>query len=147
MIVVVAVGCRPPAPETASAAPGAPFVSMSREVCFGECPIYRIAVYRDGTVRYEGEAYVARRGRYTGTVSEAQIRELDALFTDHRFFGLADAYTHADWTDYPSVKLGYVSPDGRAKVVDHYHGDVSAPLVLAILENGVDRIVGVERWV
>jgi hypothetical protein len=145
--VVAVVACRPPPPGDADGTPGAPFVSLQREVCFGECPIYRIAAYRDGEVRYEGEDFVEVRGRYIGRITEAQIRELDELFVEYRFFAMKDAYVHADWTDMPTVKVGYVAPDGRWKFVEHYHGDESAPQDLTVIEANVDRILDARRWV
>jgi hypothetical protein len=146
-ILLLAAACRPPPPELAAAAPGAPFVSLERQECLGDCPVYRVSAYRDGSVRYEGDLHVERRGRYTGRISAAQIRELDELFAARGFFALADAYSHIDWTCQPGTVLGYVSPDGRAKTIDHYYGDTKAPMVLVELEHAVDRAVDVEKWV
>lgn len=147
LMALALAACRPPPPGEATGAPEGPFVSLERQECFGECPVYRIAAYRDGEVRFAGERYVAFRGRYIGRLDAAQIKQLDETFADFRFLDLAERYVHQDWTDMETVKLGYVAPDGRTRFVEHYHGDESAPRALAVLETNVDLILRSRRWV
>ncbi len=37
------------------------FISFERGLCFGTCPVYRISLHGDGTVRYDGKDHVRVR--------------------------------------------------------------------------------------
>jgi hypothetical protein len=103
-------------------------------------------VYRDGVVDYAGEAFVKHKGAMTGHVGPDVIAAIDQLFHDAHYFELADAYTHEDATDSPTVTTSY-RDGGRVKTIPHYYGDMHAPEVLATVEDGLDRLVHVEQWI
>ena len=56
--------------------------TIDRTGCFGWCPIYKLTVFRDGTVEYSGERFVKTTGAATWTVTPAEIAAIDALFAD-----------------------------------------------------------------
>jgi hypothetical protein len=120
--------------------------TLERTTCYGTCPAYRLAVYRDGVVQYTGEHYVEVQGAAIGHLSQGQLAALDQLFADTRYFDLQDKYMSYDITDLATAVTSY-QVGARAKQVDHYHGDASAPPALEQLEAGIDRIVGTERWI
>jgi hypothetical protein len=120
--------------------------SISRTACFGWCPVYTLTVYRDGAVEYDGEDYVKTKGHATGTLPPETLGALDDLFQKHDYFALQDKYTSYDATDAPSVTTSYASA-GRTKKIEHYLGDMHAPKVLGEIEDGFDKIVGIERWI
>ena len=37
-------------------------ITLERTACFGTCPIYKLTVYGDGRVEYEGERFVTVTG-------------------------------------------------------------------------------------
>lgn len=120
--------------------------TLERTACFGSCPIYKVTVYRDGTVEYHGEQFVKVHGDASGQIGPADVTQLEQLFTDAHYFDLKDAYTDYDVTDNPSAKTSY-SAGGKTKTIDHYYGDRDAPGVLATIEDGIDHIVHIEQWI
>jgi hypothetical protein len=105
-----------------------------------------VQVFRDGTVEYDGEYHVQVVGHASGHLDDNELAALDDLFIRNGYLALDSSYESEDATDMPSVFTSY-SPGGCMKSVAHYHGDVSAPLVLREIENGIDSIVHAERWV
>lgn len=120
--------------------------SIERTACFGTCPMYRLTVYRDGTLEYEGEQFVKLTGKHTDTISPEQVAELDRLFAANGYFDLKDAYDDASVTDMPSCHTAYAQ-GGRTKTIRHYLGDMGAPEALGRIEDGFDAIVHVENWI
>jgi hypothetical protein len=139
----------PPPISNSGGTPGGghePLASIERTACFGWCPIYKLTVYRDGSIEYEGEDYVKIKGKATGRIGADQLSALDDLFQKNGYLALHDKYTDYSVTDMPSVNTSY-SSGGQTKRIEHYLGDEHAPKELGAVEEGIDRIVHVEQWI
>jgi hypothetical protein len=123
-----------------------PMATIERTDCLGWCPVYKLTVYRDGAVEYEGDRWVKTRGKATGTLPPETIGALDELFQSRGYLQLADKYTDYEVTDAPSVNTSY-SFGGKTKRIEHYLGDGHAPKALGEVEDGFDRIVHIEQWI
>ena len=44
-------------------------IMLERWGCFGTCPVYKLSISGDGSVVYQGKAYVSSRGVHKGRVS------------------------------------------------------------------------------
>ena len=142
-VVVISAGCgQPPTPDNMSDV----VVTLERGPCFGACPVYRLTVYGDGRVSYEGIRFVRIEGTRTATISEDNVRQLIAEFYAIDYFSLHDEYTHADATDMPSATTS-ITIGGKTKTIIHYHGDFSTPDELTALEDKIDEIVSTRQWV
>src|SRR5262249_33975606 len=74
--------------------------AIQRRGCLGECPVYRVAVYRDGYVHYTGEACVRTVGDAVGHIDPDRLSALEqrlALLPSFR-----DSYMSYDVTDGPT---------------------------------------------
>lgn len=128
-------------------------ITLERTVCFGTCPHYKLTIFSDGLVSYEGIEYVKTVGKATGRISRAKLNALVAEFSRINYFNLADSYTPGDktcpqsWTDMPSANTS-LTWQGRTKSVNHYHGCRGASVLdqLTELENKIDEAVNVKRW-
>ena len=120
-------------------------VTLERTACFGVCPVYKLTIYGDGRVVYEGIRFVRVEGTITTTISEDEIRQLIAEFQKIDYFSLKDSYEEHNATDMPSAFTS-LTVDGKTKTVRHYHGDLSAPQKLTELENKIDQIVDSDQW-
>ncbi|MDQ2810154.1 MAG: DUF6438 domain-containing protein [Chloroflexota bacterium] len=120
-------------------------LALNRTPCFGACPSYRVTVYGNGVVVWEGDQYVALPGAHISVISLDQVRELVAAFTKADYFALDNSYT-----DYRVTDMAYIntlfSRGGKTKTVQHYLGDRTAPSKLAILEAQIDGIIGTAPW-
>ena len=54
-----------------------PVIEMNKGACFGQCPIYRLSLYSDGTVLYEGLRFTDRVGIYSRNLTSSEQRTLD----------------------------------------------------------------------
>ena len=155
LLLLAACGAAAPAPAAPAIANTTPktatpphelVATLERQACYGWCPIYKLAIYRDGEVEYHGEQFVKVRGDAKGHLSADQLAALERLFEDAHYFTLADSYEHEDVTDNPTTITSY-HQGARSKEIKHYHGDRKAPEALSTLEDGIDHAVGIEQWI
>jgi len=149
-------------PAVQTTAPKETVITLERSQCFGTCPSYKLTVYGDGPVVYEGRKFVKVEGTVNDSVTQEQLKQLVAEFERADYFSLRDTYFDATdgcpvyVTDNPtantSLELG-----GRKKTVRHYYGcrekdeDRTVggiyPKKLYDLESKIDEIVNTARWV
>ncbi|HEX7504741.1 MAG TPA: DUF6438 domain-containing protein [Syntrophales bacterium] len=120
-------------------------ISIERGPCFGSCPVYRVTMYGDGTVRYDGKDHVRVRGSQTAIIASDKVKQLADEIEKIGFFSLRDSYTEVSVTDAPTVVL-YVAVDGKKKQMKHYLGDFKAPKTLETIETRIDEVAGTGRW-
>jgi len=156
LVAVLAAACGgasapPPALSNTASGPAAaahePLATIERTACFGWCPVYKVTIFRDGALDYEGKRYVRTKGPASGHLSPEQIAALDALFQNSRYLDFKDAYQEHSMTDSPSTYTSYTPAGGKPKSVKHYHGDATAPKQLGAVEDGIDRIIEIEQWI
>jgi hypothetical protein len=142
-----------PADSTAgqSAGPG-DYVTLERGPCFGTCPVYRVTVARSGAVTFDGRRFVADSGTSRDSIPAADADRLFRQLADAGWTGFARRYAMGEpgcgrfATDLPTVVIE-LSLAGVQRRVEHDHGCQDAPEVLNRLEQGIDSVAGVTRWV
>ncbi len=148
-----------PAPTAPAATPGvisntAPaakptreeLATIQRDGCYGWCPIYKLTVFRDGTVEYTGERFVKTTGAATWTITQTEVAAIETLFADAHYGELRDKYLSYDVTDGPSTITSHTR-DGRTKRIEHYSGDQTSPKELVRVEEGLDKLVHIEKHI
>ncbi|MBI1849023.1 MAG: hypothetical protein HYR85_01635 [Planctomycetes bacterium] len=123
------------------------FVRLERTPCYGWCPSYVVTVHRDGRVDYEGRAWVKEIGQRAATLPRETFAKVEAFLTTNRFWELEDAYLRAGATDCPTVIVSAARAGASPKTVRHYTGDGDAPTRLVDVEDGLDALLGTERWI
>jgi hypothetical protein len=135
-----------PVAEQPSHAPR-PWLTFTRSPCFGTCPVYVVRVFNDGTVEYDGQAYVKHKGRKTKTLAADTMKQLRDLLSDPRFQALeakcCDCY---EVTDQDSATIE-VREKAATRAIVHYHGCRRAPEFLGSLEDSIDRLIGTTAWI
>lgn len=68
-------------------------ISLERTWCFGPCPVYKVTLRASGGVFYEGEANVARVGKYTARIDEQDYQRIAAWARRLGFSHLKPSYS------------------------------------------------------
>ena len=144
-LAVLVGGCSP-------SPPGFPrgrlnHVWMSRERCYGSCPVYMVQILRDGRVIYEGQDNVVVIGRHEGRASPEQMATLLAAVKAADFYRLEDAYYGAvihSVTRRMSITVG-----DDTRMVSETSGEAGGgmPKAVLALEAAIDEAAGTRRWV
>jgi hypothetical protein len=54
---------------------------IDHPLCFGTCPAYTVWIFRDGTIVYHGDHFVAHAGIRIGHMDPAQVRQFAATYS------------------------------------------------------------------
>lgn len=121
-------------------------ITLERTICCGRCPVYKLTIFGDGAVVYNGLEFVAITGRHAANINKDKIRRLISAFKKAGFFSLNNSYVEFLGIEDPFA-ITSLTINGKKKRVRHYLGDRNAPHQLKILEDEIDKIVCSDRWV
>lgn len=135
-------------------------IEMSRSMCFGTCPDYRVRIYPDGRIEYLGRGFVKVFGAARGKLAPGKAAELVVALNRAQYWQSRSSYATRDdgcpavWTDNPGVELDVLA-EGRRKTVRHYYGcrermgdgNRVYPQRLHQLADDIDRIASTWQWV
>jgi hypothetical protein len=129
----------------ATRADSAVLATLERTQCLGHCPVYKVTVYSDGRVEWNGVVCVKVEGQKSAMLTAAELHSLREAFAAASYFKLDDSYTCL-MTDAPLVVTSF--RDGRrTKTIVHNKECPSMRMdALTELESTFERIVKSERW-
>jgi hypothetical protein len=110
-------------------------ISLQRTPCMGRCPVYKLSVYSDGTLRYEGAQFTDRLGTYYGVIELSRVQPVLDFANKIGFRNLAQEYPSGEnrIMDLPSANL-FIRGEGWEKTIaNRNHANPRA--------EGEDRIV------
>ena len=117
-------------------------ISLSKTVCFGECPAYDFTVYANGTAYYHGKEHVKKKGKFKAKISAAEINGLLNEAASADFFSLKDKYDNEYVTDLPTATT-YLNYAGKSKkVVCRYNCDKRVNKV----NNMIEKLIESTKW-
>src|SRR5215813_2520876 len=124
-------------------------IDFARSGCYGDCPAYKLTIHGDGRVEYDGENNVKNKGKKTGLLDVAAVREIIAEFDAAKFLSIGQ-YSLKECsctvcTDMPTVTTG-ITTKSTVHSVEHYYGCTCAPKALRLLEAKIDKIAKTEQW-
>ena len=129
-------------------------ITLQRFACEDRCAVYRLVIFADGTVFYEGQHFVRRTGLIKSGIAKEPLAKMISDLDAGGFFQLDNDYGLRNTKQCDSLDSGgplailSVSNQGRSKTVVHHHrctGTVSGRV--AALEDLVDRAVGTGKWI
>ena len=131
-----------------------PVITLERTACYGTCPVYKLTIYDDGTVEYEGLEFVKKTGKAQGQITKDALEDLIREFEKIDYFKLGDSYRSEGkncpeyWTDHPTA-ITSLNWQGKKKTIHHYHGCRGTTVLeqLTALENKIDEVVNTKQWI
>jgi hypothetical protein len=129
-------------------------ITLERTACFGTCPVYKLTIFKDGKVLFEGKEYVRQKGKASGKISKKALKDLIAQFQSINYLDLRSSYVSQGkecpewWTDSPGA-ITSLTLEGKTKTINHYHGcrGVSVLDGLTELEDKIDQAVNSKQWI
>ncbi len=130
-------------------------ITLQRGACEARCAVYRLVIFADGTVIYEGRYNVRQTGVIKSLISQATLNKLIDELETGGFFQLGNNYGYGSTQGCESVNsdggpaaILSVSNQGRSKTVLHNHRCAGAvPDRLTQMEDDVDRAAGAAKWI
>lgn len=152
MTAVVGASCRKTAAVDAITLDSSLIASLERGPCRGSCPVYKVEVFGDGRVRFDGKQHVGTLGVKTGTTTTTAIQDFMRSVSASEFASADTSYVMGSakcgqyYTDLPMAALS-IKVGGRMKTVQHDPGCQGAPKFLGILEFQLDTTARTASWI
>lgn len=130
-------------------------IVMESGYCERECPIYRVIVFGDGDVIWQGRHNVRVKGLAKGSLTPDQVREILDELRAVDFFHIQNTFGFKGkgcTTEHPGM-LEFttsfsITSGGQSHALEHFSGcSGDAPAKLTALETKLKQIVGVSRWI
>ena len=134
--------------------PADTLIVLQRGACEHRCAVYKVIIFADGSVIFEGRSYVRRSGLVRSNISLETLRRLLDEAAALRFFDLKERYGDGSAvgcdtirSDAPTAVVS-ISSAGTSKTVVHYLGCVGAESErLRQFEEKIDKTVNAARWI
>jgi len=137
---------------TVSAVDSSLVLSLERGPCRGMCPVYRVEVYGDGRVHFDGKQHVGSLGAQTGVAPTSEVQALLRAIQSSEFssvdtlFEMGSAGCGQYMADLPTSKLS-AKLGMQMKTVHLDPGCQNAPRFLRTLEAQVDSVARTAQWI
>jgi hypothetical protein len=147
-------GTVPAAPAVEESAPPDTVITLQRGGCEKRCAVYKVIIFADGSLIYDGEYYVRKDGVVRDKIDVKAVNELINAFKAIDYFNLKDQYGYKNdegcesmLEDAP-IAITSIVIGGKGKCVIHHHRCVS-PVAeqLTQLEDKIDKIARTVRWI
>lgn len=129
-----------PDPGAISNGTDTPLITLQRSACFGDCPVYNVALYEDSTVVYTGIANTDLFGVHMLEADPAAIASIAQIAQITGYFDWQESYDESVVTDQSTVTTSIRWEDQSKRIV-RYEGDPNAPIGLTWVEDDIDRLV------
>jgi Domain of unknown function (DUF6438) len=113
--------------------------SLEMTPCYGTCPTYKVIVFENDSLVYEGIRFVAKEGIHSKKLSEGTVNQLVVKFRGANFFKFQNQYT-STMTDFPTTYISFTDNGVTKKIMDYY----KAPESLRQLEKLISDLVNDE---
>jgi hypothetical protein len=115
-------------------------ITLERVGCLGTCPDYTVTILGDGTVKYEGQAYVRAEGLRNRTIPVSAVHKLIERLKNDGFLQWDEEKKMC--VDFPEVHIT-ASLEGRQKRVLE---GCNRPGQVLRLADEIDKISGAREW-
>lgn len=125
-----------------AAAQGEKLIEMDKSPCFGLCPVYRLTVYRDGSMKVNAKQNMKISGIHTRQLDKSEIKSLRTRLEKMGLEKYKEEYREPI-ADAPSTEVRYFI-DGRPKKI---FTNYIFPEPLQKITDELDQKVIGEGWV
>jgi Domain of unknown function (DUF6438) len=119
-------------------------VSLQRTPCFGRCPVFKIELYEDGKVVYEGRAFSTRLGTHKAVASTELMKAILQKANDIKYLTFNGKYPKGESmiTDIPTT-ISYVKLGSESKMI---YNNYDAPTELLEFERWLESQFESLKW-
>jgi hypothetical protein len=116
-------------------------LTLERIGCLGSCPDYKVTIQSDGTLQYEGRAYVHVEGVRKKKLSLGVVQKLAQRLQEEDFFHWEEKKYVC--IDFPETHITATLNGARKQVIE----GCNAPGKVLKLASEIEKLTGVKRWI
>ncbi len=116
-------------------------IELERIGCLGSCPDYKVTIHNNGSVQYEGRAYVRIEGVRTRKIPMSALQKLVRKLQDEDFLHWEEKKMVC--VDFPEVHITATLNGQTKRVLE----GCNVPGKVLKLADEIDRVSGAKGWV
>jgi hypothetical protein len=116
-------------------------ITLERIGCLGSCPDYAVTILGDGSVTYEGRAYVRTKGVRNRTIPVSVVHKLIQKLESEGFFQWDEEKKVC--VDFPEVHIAASLEKQQKQILE----GCNRPGHVLTLAEEIDKISGAKEWV
>ncbi len=117
-------------------------IKMSKNPCFGKCPIYNMTIFTDGQVEFKGQRFTNKLGTYSKQISTEVVKSLVKELNEMDFLNMQNNYP-SKLPDLPKTNITYHPDSNTTKTVT---GDNQRPEALLAFDKKLVDIAMSDGW-
>lgn len=90
-------------------------ISIEKTACFGKCPVFKMVVYKDGYVVYEGIRFSDKMGKWAKKIKSKDRKALCKAFRDANLDQYQDNYP-SELVDLATTRLSFTYKENIKKI-------------------------------
>jgi hypothetical protein len=118
-----------------------PVLLLDKGPCSGKCSVYKLFLYKNRQLVYEGIQNVEMYGLYTRKLDKAQYEALVKSFVSADYFSFKDQYPYP-LTELPLIVMSFTPEDKTKKIT----GSIDRPQELLTLQRGMEKLLKADNW-
>ncbi len=119
------------------------WLTIEKHPCFGHCQVFKLSVYRNGLVIYEGKEYLEKKGVYFSELSSEKMNKLKRQSDPLSWANYKNEYM-VNIADLPLTELDYFDIHGAK--IKHIKANSNLPDPLHTLSKTLIELISSESW-
>ena len=117
---------------------------IKRTPCFGKCPVFTVELFNNGLVKYNGMAYVERKGNFTAKASPEFIKQIQDKALAIKYLSFENKYpiSPVAIADLPTTTTYIRIGEASKQILDNF----DAPRELIDFENWLEKEFNKLEW-
>ena len=112
--------------------------------CYGTCPAYKVVVFDNDSLVYEGLKYVTKQGKITKKLPQGTVNQLAEKFRQADFFKFQNQYT-SNMSDFPTTYISFTDKGVTKKIMDYYKAPDRLKQLEMLISDLVKNEVGMKN--
>ena len=112
--------------------------------CYGTCPAYKVVIFENDSLSYEGMKHVAKEGYISKKLSQGTVNQLIEKFRGANFFKFQNQYT-SKMSDFPTTYISFTDNGITKKIMDYYKAPESLKTLEALISDLVKDEVEIKK--
>ena len=94
-----------------------PLVELYKSPCYGTCPNYKMTVYKNGKIKYNGLRFTDMQGLHERKITPPEVADLTRMLERANLWEYNDEYNNGI-ADAQMTRIKYYDEDGRSKTIE-----------------------------
>ncbi|HEX5625344.1 MAG TPA: DUF6438 domain-containing protein [Saprospiraceae bacterium] len=119
------------------------WITVQKNPCFGHCQVYKMSIYRNGLVIFEGREHTEKIGVYFTELNPEKIKSYKRLLDSPNWTSYQDEYM-VNIADLPVTDIQYFNVNGAR--IKNIKANSNLPDPVQAITKEISNLIKLEKW-